>query len=252
MLRLQLKQIVFSPVFAATCLVSALVMVLGLGPSGLDRLYFQDGTISEQFDTTLAFSYMGAFTSTMAVLPSVWYASDSWEGTTYYSILRSGKRRYFWGKIGSSMLSGMLVMGIASSLFCIVEAFVGYSLRFSSWADFYQDPLLTFIRDRGWAILELFILILCRMVTASVCSMISLALSAFTSSRYILVGAPVVSYLGLELIGYAAVWWVSLPYINLDSNPIMMLCRPFAYQTVSCTLLGLIYWRCSERRLRNG
>lgn len=115
--------------------------------------------------------------------------------------------------------------------------------------------LLRFLEKREWWGLLLVCHVFAWTVYASICCMLSLCLSAFTTNRYVLAGVPVVACLGISYFSQATGTqaWLDPFFVTLEYRPEGNgLLHTFAYQFEACTVLGLIYWRKLEGRLRNG
>ena len=269
MLKVQLKQTVCSPVFLVSCLSLYLLLILqeiqvftnpGLIEQGLLseylEWYFEEKTIGGLLSDHMGGSATGSFFCIMVVLPTVWYRSKHWEGETYYTLLRSGKREYYLGNIGSAILSSMLMAGLALLLYCITLGLIGFHFGPSRWEEWYTDQALIFLAGQGWYPLITGFYILTRMMYAAVCCMESLVLSAFISDRYLLVGMPYVCVWGISLIADMN----GLPLLSPSRIPLDVfevheggsILYSTVYSVILCALLGLIYWRRCERRLRHG
>lgn len=269
MLRQQLKQIVFSPIFAISCLIFYLLLMLeevqlytnvevirqGLLETVVEQAR-EISTILDLLTDRLSYGFTGVFCCIAVVLPTVWYRSEDWEGETYYYILRSGKKNYLVTQIASAILSSMLVSGIVLLLYCGTLGLMGYRLGPPQDVEWFADPLLILCAQKNWYFMMVACYILTRMLFSAICCMISLTLSAFFSDRYILVGTPYLYYMALAIFTQTT---GTSKYLGLDRIPLDMsasmegsLRHSVLYSVVCCTLLGAIYWYRIKRRLNDG
>lgn len=269
MLWRQLKQIIFSPIFAISCMIFYLLLMLeevqlytnvevirqGLLETAVEQ-QIKTTTILDLLTDRLSYGFTGVFCCIAVVLPTVWYRSEDWEGETYYYILRSGKKNYLVAQIASAILSSMLVSGIVLLLYCGTLSLMGYRLGPPRTIELFVDPLLIFFAEKNWHFMIVACYILTRMLFSAICCMISLTLSTFFSDRYILVGTPYLYYMALAIFTQTTGTskYLGLDRILLDMSADLegSLRHSVLYSVVCCALLGAIYWCRIKRRLKNG
>lgn len=263
MIRMQVKEMVCSPAFVLTTVGFALLMLFQGAPELF--IWKMGRYIQFRWENMMVFSFMGIIEAIPPVIPLVWFCTGSWEGSTYHVISRSGKRRYYLGRISSAILTGMLVVLVSCLLYCAVLALAGCPLGNSVWAKngekvyssaHYAYPLYQYLDHHRmwWATMALNVF--SHMAFGAVCCMITLALTSVTDNRYVLLGAPFLWTLGGSMLSqflYQYLWWINPLYMKLDYQTThATLIRTLLYFLIASSLMGICYWKQTERRLRDG
>lgn len=260
MFKIQLRELICSPSFILSSTGFFLLMLFQSIPD-ITHGFHETATITKHMDMIMLFSFVGIAAAIPPVIPLAWQHSVGWENSTYYIILRSGKRKYYWGKISSAILTGMLSSGISCGLYCLTLSLLGVPMGPPLWgqqpgaATIYLYPMFQYLDNHNlWGIM-LALEIFSHMAFAGICCMVALTLSAFTSNRYLLLGGPFLGTMGLSLIAQFnhTIQWLDPTYVKIDyQNSGATIFRTITYLVVACAALGLIYWYQTERRLRNG
>lgn len=257
MFRVQFRELVCSPSFLLSTIGFFLLMLFQTIP---DITHGGDFNITLHMDMIMLFSFVGITAAIPPVIPLAWQYSAGWENSTYYVILRSGKRDYYRGKIGSAILTGMLSAGVSCGLYCLTLALLNIPMGPPIWGrqpgeeTIYLYPMFQYLDNHDlWGIM-LGLEVFSHMAFAAICCMVTLALSAFTSNRYILVGGPFLGTMGLTLIfQYNRLWWLSPTCVKIDyQGEFATIFYTLIYLAAACAVLGLVYWYQTERRLRDG
>lgn len=205
-----MRKIIGSPYFWVSVLVAGGFFFYGV-------LAFPNDSLLYHFETTVGYGLTGYILPLLAGFAFAdIYCVERREGCYYNMLIRRDKESYCMSKIAAGALSGFLVvfLGLAVfSVFCFVWRRGGLVLVTEDVINEvhgYDDNLLGYLIQHGYSFLALLIMYIEYSLPGAVWPVMALAVSVFTSNRYVIYIVPPVYFLGMQLVCHS----LGLNYLN--------------------------------------